>query len=86
MTEYITGETRPTDCFIELFSETVLNYLVDSVNSYAEIKMQQNKPAKWVSLYQNWKPVTPANILKYIALAIIEYMFGLSWKFKTVWV
>lgn len=46
MTEYITGETRPTDCFIELFSETVLNYLVDSVNSYAEIKMQQNKPAK----------------------------------------
>ena len=46
MTEYITGETRPTDCFIELFSETVLNCLVDSINSYAEIKMQQNKPAK----------------------------------------
>lgn len=46
MAEYITGETRPTNCFIELFSETVLNYLVDSINSYAEIKLQQNKPAK----------------------------------------
>ena len=46
MTEYITGETRPTDCFIELFSETVLNYLVDSINSYTEIKIQQNEPAK----------------------------------------
>ena len=46
ITENVTEESRPTDCFIKLFSKTVLNHLVDMVNSSTEIKMQQSRHAK----------------------------------------
>ena len=41
------------------------------INSFAKIKCQLNKPACKHSIYPKWKPVTKAEILRYIAITIV---------------
>ena len=41
------------------------------INSFAKIKCQLNTAARKHSVYSKWKPVIKAEILRYIAIAIV---------------
>ena len=59
----------PLSCFRTLFTDQVFNQLLESVNSFAQQKCQQNLPSPHPrSVYYEWKPITEAEMWKFLAV------------------
>ena len=69
--DHINETFEPIHCFIELFSDKILQKLSKMINSFTKIKCQLNTHARKHSVYAKGKPVTKAEILHYIAIMIV---------------
>ena len=59
----------PEDCFSLFFDDILLQYLVDTTNSYAEKKLATMTISSR-SLYRNWRPVTAEEMKGFIAVVL----------------
>jgi hypothetical protein len=78
----ISNRRSPIDCFLLLFTNTVLKFLVDSTNAYANIKVPQF--TRRCSLYRTWTPVTVEEMMAFIALILNMGITRLS-KIEDYW-
>ena len=65
---YLDDNCSPIEAFTCLFTVNIIDALVESINSYAEVRCQQNNPARKRSRFANWIPVTRAELYKFFAL------------------
>lgn len=68
-------ESTPLDCLKTILTDDVLNYLVVSINEYAEELCMKNTPARRRSIFGEWVPINRYELLKFLAVIIA---FGLD--------
>ena len=56
------------DCFLSLLTEGITNKLLKQVNDFAGHKVNINRPATKRLRYTNWKDVSHAELLRFIAV------------------
>ncbi|GFS27741.1 E75 nuclear receptor [Elysia marginata] len=54
----LNANSTPLDCLRELLTDEILNSLLESINSYAEFRMSQQRPARRRSLFLDFEPMT----------------------------
>ena len=59
----------PEDCFSLFFDDTLLQYLVDTTNTYVQKKLATMTISSQ-SLYRNWKPVTVEEMKGFVAVVL----------------
>ena len=59
----------PEDCFSLFFGDTMLQYLVDTTNAYADKKLSTMTVSDR-SLYRNWRPVTVEEMKGFFAIIL----------------
>ena len=63
-------ESTPLDCFKVFFDEVIKDKFKNSVNEFANRKVQMNTPARKYSVYSSWEPITDSEIYKFLAVLI----------------
>ena len=63
-------ESTPLDCFKVFFDEVIKDKFKNSVNEFANQKVQMNTPARKYSVYSSWEPITDSEIYKFLAVLI----------------
>ncbi|KAK3767426.1 hypothetical protein RRG08_032101 [Elysia crispata] len=64
---YLPENCSAVQAFLCLFTVNIIDSLVNSINSYAEIRCQQNNPSRKRSRFASWTPVTRAELYKFFA-------------------
>ena len=59
----------PEDCFSLFFRDSLLDYLVDKTNVYAQRKLSSSQLMMF-ALYRNWRPVTKEEMKGFIAVIL----------------
>ncbi|GFO12717.1 PiggyBac transposable element-derived protein 4-like [Plakobranchus ocellatus] len=60
-------ECTPMDAFLCIFTEEIIDSLVESINAFATRKCQQNNPPTKRSRFGAWYPATRAEMYKFFA-------------------
>ena len=60
--------TTELDCFFSLLTEEITSKLLRQVNDFAGHKVNINRPATKRLRYTNWKDVSHAELLRFIAV------------------
>ena len=55
-------------CFEAVFTPEIRNHLMSDINSYGELRVQKNSPARKRSRFGVWKPTTESEMYKYLAV------------------
>lgn len=63
-------DSSALDHFFSLYTQEVIDKLIDSINKYAKHKVMINTPATKRSVYGNWTDVTRPELLVYFAVLI----------------
>ncbi|GFO33695.1 PiggyBac transposable element-derived protein 4-like [Plakobranchus ocellatus] len=66
----LTHESSALDCLTTLMTTNILTTLLNNINSYAEKRVQMNRPAKKRSLLSLWTPITLGELYRYFAILI----------------
>ncbi|KAI8733770.1 piggyBac transposable element-derived protein 4 [Biomphalaria glabrata] len=64
---YLSQSSSVLDCFSSLFTCTIMDIVIEYINAYALKKVKQNTPLRRRSRFQNWKPVTKYEMIKFLA-------------------